>query len=85
MTLAPMAAWEATFELLAGDELAHFGDEGAAAFVGEVAVDDDGERVDGLAGDEDIQFDHGRLPCAGEVVVERCVTAADTFQAVVKA
>ena len=34
------------FEHLAGDEFLHLVDEGLAAIVGEVAVDDDRERVD---------------------------------------
>ena len=57
------------FEHLAGDEFLHLVDEGFASFVGEVAVDDDAECVDCFAGDEDVHFDHGRGPHAGEVVV----------------
>ena len=66
-------------EHLAGDEFAHLGDEGFAAVVGGVFVDDDGEGVYGVAADEDVHLDHGRDPGAGEGVVERCVTAGDTF------
>src|SRR5258708_5562391 len=57
-------------EHLAGDEFAHLRDESLAAVVGEVAVHDDGERVDGIATDEDVHLDHGRDPGAGEDVVE---------------
>jgi len=71
-------------EHLAGNEFAHFGDEKFAAFVGELAVDDDGERVDGLSGDQDVELDHGRFPVVGEVVVEGCIAAGDGFEAVVK-
>jgi len=46
-------------EHLARDKLAHLGDQGAASVVGEVAVDDDGERIDGVAADEDVELDHG--------------------------
>ena len=42
------------------------------------------ERVDRLARDQDVELDHGRLPVAGEVVVERGVSARDGFQAVVE-
>ena len=72
------------FEHLAGNQFAHLGDQGLAAFVGEVAVDDDGEGVDGLAGDQDVELHHGRFPIAGEVVVERSVAARDGLQAVVE-
>src|SRR5688572_14418678 len=41
-------------ELLAWDQLFEFLDEGAGALIGLVAVDDDGERIDGLTGDEDL-------------------------------
>jgi hypothetical protein len=61
-----------------------FSRRGAAAVVGEVAVDDDGERVDGVAADEDVHLDHGRDPGAGEVVVERGVAAGDGLEAVVE-
>ena len=47
-------------------------------------MDDDGERVDGVAADEDVHLDHGRDPGAGEVVVERGVTAGDGLEAVVE-
>ena len=47
-------------------------------------MDDDGERVDGVAADEDVHLDHGGDPGAGEVVVERGVAARDGFEAVVE-
>ena len=71
-------------EHLPGDELAHFADEGLAAVVGGVAVDDDGEGVDGVAADEDVHLHHGRDPGAGEGVVEGGVAAGDGLEAVVE-
>src|SRR5215204_3075625 len=44
------------FELLAWDQLFELLGQGAAALVGLVAVDDDGERVHGVAGDEDLDL-----------------------------
>ena len=55
-----------------------------AAFVGEVAVHDDGEGVDGLSGDEDVELHHGRFPIVGEMVVEGSVAARDGLEAVVE-
>ncbi len=55
-----------------------------AAFVGEVAVDDDGEGVDGLAGDQDVELDHGRFPIVGQMIVEGSVAARNGFEAVVE-
>ena len=71
-------------EHLARDEFAHLRNQSLAAFVGEVAVNDDGKGVDGLSGDEDVELDHGRFPIVGEMVVEGRVAAGDGFQAVVK-
>src|ERR1051325_8826 len=48
------------FEHLAGDQFAHLRDKRFATFVGEVAMHDDGEGVDGIAGNEDVELDHGR-------------------------
>src|SRR2546425_5394439 len=45
---------------------------------------DDRERIHRVACDQDVELDHGRLPVAGEVVVERGVSAGDRLQAVVK-
>ena len=42
------------------------------------------ERVDGLAGNQDVELHHGRFPVAGEVIVERGVSARDGFQAIVE-
>ena len=55
-----------------------------AAFVGEIAMHDDGERIDRFAGDQDVELDHGRLPIIGEVIVERRVAAGDGFEAIVE-
>ena len=49
--------------------------KGFAAFVGIVAVDDDGKRIDRIAGNQNIELHHRRLPPAGEMIVERSVTA----------
>src|SRR5271154_4983412 len=72
------------FKHLPGNQLSHFRNEGLAAFVGEVAMHDDGERVDRLAGDQDVEFDHGRFPVVGEMVVERGVAARDGLETIVK-
>src|SRR3989454_2078844 len=45
---------------------------------------DDRERIHRIASDKNVELDHGRLPVAGEVVVERGVSAGDRLQAVVK-
>src|SRR5215210_3027107 len=55
-TLAP-GGLDGHLELLAWDELFELLDQCPAALVSLVAVDDDGERVDGVAGDEDLDFD----------------------------
>jgi hypothetical protein len=47
MILEPMAAWIATSNIWRGMSSRIFRDQGLAAIVGEVAVHDDGERVDG--------------------------------------
>ena len=57
-------------EHLTWNQFAHLRDQSFAAIVGEVPMDDDGECVDGLTGDEDIHLDHWRGPGAGEVIVE---------------
>src|SRR5207249_6959051 len=71
-------------EELARDLLAQLLDEQAAAVVGEVAVDDERERVDGLSADEDVDADEAPLAEAGEVVVEARVAARARFQLVVE-
>src|SRR5262249_2279029 len=63
---------------------AHFGGEGATAFISEVTVHDDGKSIDGIAGDEDVELGHGRFPVAREVIVERRVATRDGFQTIVK-
>src|SRR5579863_2328194 len=45
---------------------------------------DDGERVNRLTGDQDIELDHGRFPIVGKMVVERGVSAGDGLEAVVE-
>src|SRR5215210_5716109 len=66
-TLAP-GGLDGHLELLAWDELFELLDQCPAALVSLVAVDDDGERVDGVAGDEDLDFDE-----VGGFVSERLV------------
>src|SRR5581483_2978680 len=72
------------FKHLPRDEFFHLGGQGAAAIVSEIAVNDDGKRIDRFAGDQDVELDHGRIPIAGEVIVERGVSAGNGFQAVVE-
>src|SRR5579863_555867 len=45
---------------------------------------DDGERVNRLTGDQDIELDHGRFPIVGKMVVERGVAARDGLEAIVE-
>src|SRR5918993_444404 len=57
-------------ELLAGDQLFELLDERASTLVGLAAVDDDGERIDGVTGDEDLDlYQVGRLVAERLVVV----------------
>ena len=49
-----------------------------------VAVDDGGERLDGIAGDEHVHLDHFRGAVAGVFVVHRAVAAGHGFEAVVE-
>src|SRR6478609_5149900 len=57
-------------EHLARDLLAQFLDEALAAFVRELAVDDQRQRVDRLAADEDVDAGEVARLEAGDVVVE---------------
>src|ERR1700761_5290652 len=45
---------------------------------------DDGERVHGLAGNQDVKLHHGRNAAARKMIVERGVAARRRFQAVVE-
>src|SRR5579863_6013589 len=45
---------------------------------------DDGESVDRLSGNQDVELDHRRFPKPGEVVIERSVAARDRFEPVVE-
>ena len=52
----------------------HLVDEGLAALVGEVTVDDDAERVHRLAGHEDVSVQGSVcLHDGGHVITRRCV------------
>ena len=84
MILAPMEAWIATSNICRGMSCRIFETRSFAAFVGEIAMHDDGERIDRLAGDQDVELDHGRLPVVGQVIIEGSVAAGDGFQAIVK-
>ena len=84
ITLAPMAAWMATSNIWRGMSSRIFETRARPRVIGKVAVDDDGERVDGVAADENVHLDHGRDPGAGQVVVERSVAAGDGLQLVVE-
>src|SRR5207249_9774895 len=59
-------------------------DEVPTPGVGEVAVDDGRERVDGLAVQEDVELDERRLAEARHLVVERRVAARAALQLVVE-
>ncbi len=45
---------------------------------------DDGQRIDRLARNQDIELDHGRFPHTRQLIIERCIATGDRFQAVVK-
>ena len=47
------------FKHLPGDQFAHFGNQGLTAFVGEVAVHDDGQGVHRLARHQNVELNHG--------------------------
>ncbi len=75
---------EGDFEHLAGDELAEAVDQGFAALEGDVLVDDDGEGIDGFAGDENVEFDHRGGAMAGELIVQRGVAPGGRLQTIVE-
>src|SRR5215471_18526996 len=69
-------------EHLARDQLAHAGDEVPAAVGGVLAVDHEGEGVDPLAVDEDVELHHVGRAVLLELVVERRVPAARRLELV---
>src|SRR5215470_5585606 len=69
---------------LAGNDPAELLGQRLAFLVRLVAVDDDGERVDGIAVQEDVELDHVRLAELQEVVVERGVALGDGLEPVVE-
>src|ERR1035441_7743405 len=71
-------------EHLAGNEFPHFGNQKFPAFVGEVTVHDDGERVHGFTGNQDVELHHWRFPIVGQMVIEGSVATRNGFEAVVK-
>ena len=71
-------------EHLARDLLAQLLDEQLAALVGEVAMDDQRQRIDHLAADEHVDANEVAGLEAGEVVVERGVAARARLQLVVE-
>src|SRR6202167_626187 len=72
------------FEHLARNQLAHLFAQRPAAFVSLVAMHDYRKRVDHLAVDPYIQFNQRAGPEVKKLVIERRVTAAHRFQAIVK-
>src|SRR5262249_42507779 len=72
------------FKHLARNQLAQASDQFTPAIDREVAVNDERERVDGLAGYENVEFDEVGFDIPGEVIIERSVTAGDGLQAVVE-
>ena len=47
-------------------------------------MDDDGQRVHGVAVHQDVELHQGRLPVPGYMIVERSIAAGEGFQAIVK-
>src|SRR5581483_5010538 len=82
--LGPNGGLNGYFEHLAGNELTHLRHQGFATFVGEVAVHDDGKRVNRIPCDQDVELHHRGIPISGEVVIERGVSAGDGFQAIIE-
>ena len=67
---------------LARDLLAHLGRHRAAAVLALGAVDDHRQRVHALAVDQDVDLDHVGGPVLLELVVHRCIAAADALELV---
>ena len=84
MIRAPIAAWMATSNICRGISLRSRSTSSLPALVGEVAMDDQRERVDLLAADEDVDADDVARPEAGEVVVEARVAARARLELVVE-
>ena len=72
------------FELLARNQFAETRSEFAAALVGLFAMADERQRVDGLAGNQNVELDQIGFAITGEMVIERSVSARNAFQAVVE-
>ena len=83
ITREPIAACTGHVEELARDLLAQAVDERAPARVGAVAVDDQAERVDRLAGEEDVDPDELARLEAEHVVVEAGIALRPALQLVV--
>src|SRR4029453_4348566 len=69
---------------LAGDHRPQLLGQGFAFLVGLLPVDDDGERVDRVAVEQDVELDHVRGPELQEVVVEGGIALGDGLQAIVE-
>ena len=61
---------DGNLEHLTGDDLLELFGEHAAAIVGLIAVHDEAERVDRLAGKQDIEFDQVRRLVPVEIVIK---------------
>ena len=65
-------------------QLLHLVDQFPPAVVRVVAMNDEGQRIDRIAVDQDIELDQGRRLKMAEFVVERRVAAARGLQAIEK-
>ena len=72
------------FKHLARNQLAQARDEILAAFVGELTVADQRERVHGLPCHQHIQLYVVRFRISRQVIIERCVAARGAFQPIVE-
>src|SRR6185437_1646695 len=71
-------------EHLPRNQFTHLRDQGLAAVVSEVAMNDDRECIHRITADENVHLHHGRDPGAGENIIERSIAARDGFQAVIE-
>src|SRR5690348_14500465 len=72
------------FELLARNQFSQARGEFTAAFVSLFAMADERERVHRLAADENVELHKVRFAIAGEMIIERSVSARNALQTVVK-
>ena len=75
MTLLPMAAWMATSNIWRGDKFLHLRRQQAAFGGRSIGVQNERKGVDRLARDEHVELDELAHLIAGQVIIERCITA----------